>query len=102
MVTAEPEVPKGGAARPQLVGGHRLRREAVFSQQLAHQLDVRAAVSPALQQHVEDLAFMVDRAPEIHPLASDPDDHLVEVPAIARPWTKLAKASRHHGSEFQY
>src|SRR6266446_6473287 len=102
MVTAEPEVPKGGAVRAQLVGGHRLRREAVFSQQLAHQLDGRAAVSPALKQHVEDLAFMVDRAPEIHPPSGDPDHHLIEVPAIARPWTTLAKASRDHRSEFQY
>src|SRR5438552_4826474 len=34
--------------------------------------------------------------------AFDPDHHLVEVPAIARPRTKLAKASRNHRSEFQY
>src|SRR5260370_12025556 len=72
MMTAEAEVPQGGAVRTQLVGGHPLWREAVFSQQLAQELDGRAAVSPALKQHVEDLAFMVDCAPEIHPLASDP------------------------------
>ena len=59
MITAEPEVPKGGAVRTQLVGGHPLWREAVFS----YELDGRAAVSPALKQHVEDLAFVVDRAP---------------------------------------
>src|SRR5258708_18422982 len=82
MVTTEPEVPQGGAVRTQLVGGHPLRREAAFSQQLAHQLDGRAAVSPALKQHVEDLAFMVDRAPEIHPPSGDPDHHLVEVPYV--------------------
>src|SRR5260370_32509013 len=102
MMTAEPEVPKGGAVRTQLVGGHPLWREAVFSRHLAHELDRRAPVSPALKQNVQDLAFVVDRAPEIHPLASDPDDHLVEVPAIARPRTKLAKGSRNHRSEFQY
>src|SRR6266480_3466826 len=95
MVTAEPKVPKGGTVRAQLVSGHPLRREALFPQQLAHQLDGRAAVSPALKQHVEDFAFMVDRAPEIHPLAGDPDHHLVEVPAIARP------RSEEHTSELQ-
>jgi hypothetical protein len=30
---------------------------------------------------------VVDRPPQIHPLAGDPDDHLVEMPAIARPRT---------------
>ena len=41
MVTAEPELPKGGAVRTQLVGGHPFRREALFSQELAHELDGR-------------------------------------------------------------
>src|ERR1700681_1559690 len=99
MMTAEAEVPQRGAVRAQLVGGHPLGREALFPQQLARELDGRAAVSPALKQHVEDLAFMVNRAPEIHPLASDPDHHLVEVPAIARPRTALPQPSRNHRSE---
>src|SRR5438309_714761 len=94
MVTAEPEVPKGGAVRAQLVGGHRLWREALFSQQLAHQLEGRAAVPPALKQHVEDLAFMVDRAPEIHPPSGDPDDYLIEVSAAARPGDEVGYAKR--------
>src|SRR5437660_2299822 len=101
MVTVEPEVPKGGAVGAQLLGGHLLRREAVLSQQLAHQLE-GAAVSPALKQHVEDLAFMVDRAPEIHPLAGDPEHHLVEVPAITQPRTALPQPSSNHRAEFQY
>ena len=64
MVTAEAEVPQGGAVRTQLIGGHPLGREALFPQQLAHQLDGRATVSPALKRTVENLAFVVDRAPE--------------------------------------
>src|SRR6266851_8978927 len=51
---------------------------------------------------VEDLAFVVGRAPEIHPLASDPDHHLVQVPAIARPRTVMPQPLRDHRSEFQY
>ena len=64
MMTAEAEVAQRGVVRAQLVGGHPLGREALFAQQLAHQLDGRATVSPALKQHVENLAFVVDRAPE--------------------------------------
>ena len=63
MVTTEPEVPQGGAVGTQLIGGHPLGREALFPQQLAHELDGRATVSPALKQYVEDFAFVVDRAP---------------------------------------
>jgi len=51
MMTAEPKVPQCGAVRTQPVG------KALLSQQLAHQSDGRAAVSPTLQQHIEDLAF---------------------------------------------
>jgi hypothetical protein len=43
-----------------------------------------------LDQHVEDLALVVDGPPEVYPLASDPDNHLVQVPSIARPGTAPA------------
>jgi hypothetical protein len=46
-----------------LIGDHYLWREGLLSQQLAHELDGRALVPPALNQHVEDLAFVVDSAP---------------------------------------
>jgi len=39
---------------------------------------------------VEDLALVVDGPPEVHPIASNPDYHLVEVPASARPRTVTA------------
>jgi hypothetical protein len=34
-------------------------------------------VAPALNKHVEDLAFVVNGTPEVHPLAGDPNNHLV-------------------------
>jgi hypothetical protein len=36
-----------------------------------------SAVALALNQHVEDLTLVVDGPPEAHPLAGDPDHHLV-------------------------
>src|SRR5216684_6814739 len=102
MMTTEAEVPQRGTVRTQLVSGHPLRREALFPQQLAHEFDGRAAVAPSLKQHVEDLAFVVDRAPEIHPFAGDPDHHLVQVPAIAWPRTALPQPSRDYRAEFQH
>ena len=50
-----------------------------------------ASVSPALDHEVQDLAFIVDRAPKIHPLSADPADHLVQVPARRRGPSPLLK-----------
>src|SRR5690349_18776440 len=36
---------------------------------------------------VEDLALVVDGAPEIHLFAGDPDQYLVQMPSITRPRT---------------
>jgi hypothetical protein len=41
-------------------------------EKLTHQFQRRPAVAPALYQHVEDLALMVDGTPEIHPRTADP------------------------------
>src|SRR3982075_3603641 len=68
VVAGEPEVVEGSAVGAQLIGDHHLRREGLLSQQLAHKLDGRALVPPALNQYFEDLAFVVHRAPQVHPL----------------------------------
>ena len=67
----------------------RIRYEALLLEQLAHQPQRRPTVPPALDQHIEDRALMLDGT-RVHPLASNPDYHLVEVPAIARPRTVTA------------
>ena len=44
---------------------------------------------------------MIDGAPQVHSLTGNSDDHLVEVPAIARPRTALPQPSCNPGPEFQ-
>src|SRR5438477_12775090 len=83
-MAGKPKMLEGSAVRAQLVSRHRLRREALLAEQLAHELDGCAFVPSALNKDVENLAFMIDRAPQVHMLTGDPDDHLVEMPAIAR------------------
>jgi hypothetical protein len=41
-------------------------------EQLAHQPQRRPSVAPTLNQHVENLALVIDGSPRKHPLASDP------------------------------
>jgi hypothetical protein len=74
----------------QFVGDQQFGGEALLLEQLAHQPQRRPAVASALHQHVEDLALVVDGPPEVHPLASNPNYHLVEVPASAWPRTVTA------------
>src|ERR1700746_514073 len=74
MVAGKSEMPEGSAVGAQLVARHPGRREALFAEQLAHQLDGRRPVSTTLDQDLEDLAFVVDSTPQIHLLARDPDD----------------------------
>ena len=93
---------EGSIVRTQLVSRHRLRREAVLAEQLAHELDGCAFVPSVLNKDFENLAFMLDGAPQIHPSASDPDDYLVEMPAIAGPRTAPPQPACDTRPEFQH
>src|SRR6516164_6096236 len=102
MRASQSQTPERRGIGAQLVGGQQFGGEALLLEQLAHQPQRRPAVASALNQHVEDLALVVDGPPEVHPLASNPDYHLVEVPASARPRTVTAEPSRDRRSEFQH
>src|SRR6202045_1720990 len=101
MRAGQLEVPEGRAVGAKLVGREQFRREALFLEQLAHQPDCRPLVAPALNQHVENLALVIDGAPQVHPFASNPNHHLVEVPAVARAWAAPPQLARDPGPEFQ-
>ena len=102
MRTAQTQLPESRTVGAQLVGNQQLRCEALLLKQLAHQPECRLRIAPTLNEHVEDLAFVVDGTPQIHPPARDPHHHLVEMPAIARPRATLAQPSRDRGTEFQH
>src|SRR5882757_10693099 len=50
MVAGKPEMLEGSAVRAQLVSRHRLRREALLAEQLAHELDGCAFIPSALNK----------------------------------------------------
>src|SRR5712672_172727 len=102
MVAGKPKMLAGRAVGAQLVGCHPLRREALLAEQLAHELDGRRPVSAALDQDLEDLAFMVDGTPQVHMLARDPHDHFVEMPSIARSGAAPPQIASDHRSEFEH
>src|SRR5205823_12527006 len=86
----------------QLVGDQQFRREALLLEQLAHQPQRRPAIAPALDQHLQHLALVIDGAPEVHPLAGDPHHPLVEMPEIAWPRALPAPPARDRWTELQH
>ena len=102
MRAGEAQLPESRAVGAQLVGDQQLRCEAQFLEQLAHQPECRLRIAPALNEHVENFALMVDGAPQVHPLPGDPNDHLVEVPSRPRPRAALPQLARDRRAEFQH
>jgi hypothetical protein len=51
-------------------------------------------------QRVEDLTLVVDGTLEAHPLAGDPDHHLLQMPSVSRPRTTLRSRRAITGPNF--
>ena len=67
MRAGEAQLPESRAVGAQLVGDQQLRCEALFLEQLAHQPECRLRIAPALNEHLENFALMVDGAPQVYP-----------------------------------
>lgn len=52
-------------------------------EQLAHQFEGGGLVPLALNEHLQDLAFVIDDPPQRHQSAADAHDHFVQVPVPA-------------------
>ena len=102
MAAGQMEIPEGGAVGPQLVGHNQPGREALLSEQFAHQLQGSPPVSPRLDQDIEDLALVIDGAPQIHSPSSDAHDHLVQMPPVARAGPPLPQPPRDHRAELPH
>src|SRR5215831_3431589 len=100
MATGQSQTPERAGVGAQLVGDENFRHEALLLEQLAHQPQRRPRVASTLDQHVENLALVIDGTPQIHPLAGDEYHHLVQMPAIARPRATLAQPRAIAGPNF--
>src|SRR3984957_7788828 len=92
-------VPKQGLEK---LGGHQnIGCEALFLEQLAHQFHGCGLVAPSLHQQVENLAFVVNRAPQAKLPARNPQGHLVDMPLRRWPRASTAKFSSENGPNFK-
>jgi hypothetical protein len=82
-----------GAVRAKLVSHQNIGCEALFLEQLAHQFHGCSLVAPSLHQQVENLTFIVNRAPKPELPARDHYGHLIEMPSRRWPRASAAKFS---------
>ena len=69
----------------QLVGDQPPRLMLLALQQLAKKTCGSPAVATRLDEDIEDVALLIDGAPEIVPLSLDGDEDFVQVPGVAQP-----------------
>ena len=69
------------AVRAKLVGDQNIRPEALFLKQLAHEFRGCSLVASPLHKEVENLAFVVNRAPQPELPSPDHYNHLIEMPS---------------------
>jgi hypothetical protein len=78
-----------------------IRSEALFLKQLAHQFRSCSLITPSLHEQVENLAFVVNRAPQPELPAPNHDGHLIEMPTRRWPRASTAKLSGKQWPELQ-
>jgi hypothetical protein len=89
------------AVRAQLVGYQRVGGEALLLKQLVHQFHCCGFIAPSLHEQVENLAFVVNRAPQPEMPARDRHGHLIEMPPRGWPRASTAKFSGEQRPELQ-
>ena len=68
-------------------------------QEFSHQLERRLAVSPRLNQDVQNLAFAVHGTPDVQLSDVDGDKHFVEMPTQVRPRPSSSQLVGNDGAE---
>ena len=86
------------AVRAKLVGDQNIRRKTLFLKQLAYEFHGRSLVASPLHKEVENLAFVVNRAPqpELRPPIT------TAISSRCWPRTPAAKLTSERRPEFQY
>src|SRR3981081_231377 len=84
----------GPAVASQLIGHDHARDILKALQQPSKEVLRGFGVSPWLNQDVEHNAVLIHGTPKIVLHTLDPDEHLVHVPLVSRPWSAASQAAR--------
>ncbi len=84
MPSREAEFTNGGSVGPQLVRDQCARCKTLSLDELSHQLQGRAFIAFRLDQDIQHLAVLIDRASQVHAAAANRHEHLVKMPLRVR------------------
>src|SRR5215467_11748607 len=84
VLYAREDLALGRAIALQLIGDDHARHVGEPLEQLAKELLRRVLIAAALHQDIEDIVVLIHRAPQVMALAIDRQEHLIEMPFIAR------------------
>src|SRR3954468_24179009 len=101
VLDAGHDLPLGGTIAAQLVGDQHTRRSPLLLHELAEQAFGGFLVAPALNEDIENEAFLIDGAPEPVLVAGDGDDDLIKVPFVAATGSPPTDAIGKFPAEFQ-
>src|SRR3954468_15760823 len=101
VLDAGHDLPLGGTIAAQLVGDQHTRRSPLLLHELAEQAFGGFLVAPALNEDIENEAFLIDGAPEPVLVAGDGDDDLIKVPFVAATGSPPTGAIGKFPAEFQ-
>ncbi len=101
VLDARHDLTLGRSVAAKLVGDQHAGRLPLLLQELAEQAFGGLLVAPALDEDIENKAFLVDRAPQPVLLAGDGEDDLVKVPFVAAAGSSPTEAVGEFPAEFQ-
>jgi hypothetical protein len=81
----------GDLVAAEFIGDDHPRHVLQVFEQLAEESFGGHRISAGLDQNVEHVAVLVDRAPKVVPRAVDPDEHFVTVPFVTGQWAASAQ-----------
>ena len=84
MKVRQAKFPKCRRIRPQFIGNNLIGNVPLLLQEFSHNFKGCALVPARLRQDLENLAFIVNRAPQICPLATNSDKNLIKTPGSRR------------------
>jgi hypothetical protein len=95
------KLPECGSVGSEFVRCETLGMNAISLQQLAQQSQSGAGMATPLNEHVQNLALVVDRMPQPHALTADLHGHLIQVPATGRLGSESPQVPCEGAAEFQ-
>jgi hypothetical protein len=101
MKVGQTQFPKCRRIRAQFIGDNLIRKVSLFFQEFPYKFKGCALVPARLGQDLQNLTFIVNCAPQIHPLATNSNKDLIKMPGSRRLNSAGSDVGGNRRTEFQ-